>query len=236
MANDTTYLDFIEPSLSKTLQEARQCHTALLEACGRETSPYRTVARWAHAFRNGREDVHQKRGDRRPQSASDVHVNAKKEYRLLSEILNMSNQEGYMKFIVEFDIAREVVCTSDCSADSSLNSFQTLQVARMSLAPSLTAGLYGISLDDDNWNLGLHPHHLRLLDSDVGPLDEKKLPAEGCTERNGEREKSSGKMMIGLDDIMVYVDHMRRQRKTGKHERLEKAGFAVKDLQKTMNQ
>ncbi|KAJ4430876.1 hypothetical protein ANN_19467 [Periplaneta americana] len=58
-------------------KNARQCHTALLEACGRETSPYRTVARWAHAFRNEREDVHQKRGAGRPQSASDdVHVNA----------------------------------------------------------------------------------------------------------------------------------------------------------------
>ncbi|KAJ4441030.1 hypothetical protein ANN_10879 [Periplaneta americana] len=58
----------------------------LLEACGRETSPYRTVARWAHAFRNGMEDVHQKHGAGRPQSASDdVHVNAVrallKEYR-----------------------------------------------------------------------------------------------------------------------------------------------------------
>ncbi|KAJ4426847.1 hypothetical protein ANN_26646 [Periplaneta americana] len=38
-------------------RNARQCHTALLEACGREISPYRTVARWAHAFRNWREDV-----------------------------------------------------------------------------------------------------------------------------------------------------------------------------------
>ncbi|KAJ4430430.1 hypothetical protein ANN_22646 [Periplaneta americana] len=58
-------------------KNARQCHTALLEACGRETSPYRTVARWKHAFRNGREDVHQKRGDVRSQSASDdVYVNS----------------------------------------------------------------------------------------------------------------------------------------------------------------
>ncbi|PSN32627.1 hypothetical protein C0J52_22380 [Blattella germanica] len=56
---------------------ARQCYTELLEACGKETLPYRTVARWANAFRRGREDVHQKRGASRPQSArDDVHVNA----------------------------------------------------------------------------------------------------------------------------------------------------------------
>ncbi|PSN51982.1 hypothetical protein C0J52_18907 [Blattella germanica] len=35
------------------------------------------MARWANAFRRGREDVHQKRGAGRPQSArDDVHVNA----------------------------------------------------------------------------------------------------------------------------------------------------------------
>ena len=39
-----------------------------------ETLPYRTVARWAYAFRREREDVHKKQ-----QSASDdVHVNAVK--------------------------------------------------------------------------------------------------------------------------------------------------------------
>ena len=40
-------------------KNARQCHTVLLEACGRETLPKRTVARWAYEFRRGREDVHQ---------------------------------------------------------------------------------------------------------------------------------------------------------------------------------
>ena len=35
-----------------------QCHTALLEAYGRETLLYHTVARWAYAFHRGREDVH----------------------------------------------------------------------------------------------------------------------------------------------------------------------------------
>ena len=56
---------------------ARQCHTELLEACGKETSPCRTVARWANAFRRGMEDVHQKCGAGRPQSSRDyVHVNA----------------------------------------------------------------------------------------------------------------------------------------------------------------
>ena len=55
----------------------RQCRTALLEACGTETLPYRTVSRWAYAFRRGREDVHQKHGASRLQSTSeDVHVNA----------------------------------------------------------------------------------------------------------------------------------------------------------------
>ena len=62
-------------------KNARQCHTALLEACGRETLPYRTVAWWAHTFR--REFI-KKRGAGKPQSASDdVHVNAK------------SNRRGY---------------------------------------------------------------------------------------------------------------------------------------------
>ncbi|PSN53204.1 hypothetical protein C0J52_04500 [Blattella germanica] len=56
---------------------ARQCHTELLEACGKQTLPYCTVASWANAFRREREDVHQKRGVGRPQSArDDVHVNA----------------------------------------------------------------------------------------------------------------------------------------------------------------
>ena len=32
---------------------------SILEACGRETLPHRTVARWFYAFRRGREDVHQ---------------------------------------------------------------------------------------------------------------------------------------------------------------------------------
>ena len=40
-------------------KNARQCHTALLEACGRETLPYLTVARWAYTFCRGRKDVHQ---------------------------------------------------------------------------------------------------------------------------------------------------------------------------------
>ena len=39
-------------------KNARQCHTALLEACGRETLPCRTVARRVYAFHRGREDVH----------------------------------------------------------------------------------------------------------------------------------------------------------------------------------
>ena len=39
-------------------KNARQCHTALLEASYRGTLPYRTVARWVYAFRRGEEDVH----------------------------------------------------------------------------------------------------------------------------------------------------------------------------------
>ena len=55
---------------------APQYHTALMEACGRETLTYRTMAGWAYAFHRGREDLHKKRGAGRPQSASDdVHVN-----------------------------------------------------------------------------------------------------------------------------------------------------------------
>ena len=40
-------------------KNARQCHTALLKACDRETLPHRTVVRWAYTFRRVREDVHQ---------------------------------------------------------------------------------------------------------------------------------------------------------------------------------
>ena len=40
-------------------KNARQSHTVLLETCHRETLPYRTVGRWAFAFRRGRENVHQ---------------------------------------------------------------------------------------------------------------------------------------------------------------------------------
>ena len=39
-------------------KNARQCYKALLEACGKENLPYHTLARWAYAFRRGREDVH----------------------------------------------------------------------------------------------------------------------------------------------------------------------------------
>ena len=47
-----------------------------MEVCDRETLPYRTVARWAYVFDRGREDVHQKRGAGRLQSASDdIHMN-----------------------------------------------------------------------------------------------------------------------------------------------------------------
>ncbi|KAJ4437310.1 hypothetical protein ANN_17448 [Periplaneta americana] len=34
---------------------ARQCHQGLQEACGAAALPYRTVARWVRAFRQGRE-------------------------------------------------------------------------------------------------------------------------------------------------------------------------------------
>ena len=40
-------------------RNTRQCHTALLEAYGVETLPYRTVAKWSYAFDRGKEDVHQ---------------------------------------------------------------------------------------------------------------------------------------------------------------------------------
>ena len=38
---------------------AHQCHTVLVEGCGKETLRYRTLAKWAYAFRRAREDVHQ---------------------------------------------------------------------------------------------------------------------------------------------------------------------------------
>ncbi|PSN58357.1 hypothetical protein C0J52_12991 [Blattella germanica] len=67
---------FIKIQVARCIN-ARQYHTELLEACGKETLPYRTMARCVNAFRRRREDVHQKRGAGRPQSArDDVHVNA----------------------------------------------------------------------------------------------------------------------------------------------------------------
>ena len=62
---------------AKRCKNARQGYSGLLEVCGRETLPYRTVARWANAFPRGREDFNLKRGAGRPQTASDdVHANA----------------------------------------------------------------------------------------------------------------------------------------------------------------
>ncbi|KAJ4437479.1 hypothetical protein ANN_17623 [Periplaneta americana] len=55
----------------------------------------------------------------------------------------------------------------------------------------------------------------------------KKLPTDGCTGRNGEREKSSGQKISDDDDMICgsYAEIKGRQ-KIG----LENAGFAVKDL------
>ena len=43
---------FIKIQIAKG-KNARQCHTALLEGCGREILPYCIVARWTYAFRRG---------------------------------------------------------------------------------------------------------------------------------------------------------------------------------------
>ena len=49
---------FIKIQIERS-KNARQCHTALLVAWGREPIPYHTVVWWAYAFRRGKEDVHQ---------------------------------------------------------------------------------------------------------------------------------------------------------------------------------
>ncbi|KAJ4450171.1 hypothetical protein ANN_01578 [Periplaneta americana] len=46
----------------------------------------------------------------------------------------------------------------------------------------------------------------------AGSLAEKKLPTEGCTGRNGEREKSSGQNNISDDNDIKNMDHLRRLR------------------------
>ena len=37
-------------------KSASRCFRALQEGCGREVLPYRTIARWVEAFRQGREE------------------------------------------------------------------------------------------------------------------------------------------------------------------------------------
>ncbi|KAJ4441326.1 hypothetical protein ANN_11181 [Periplaneta americana] len=58
---------------------ARHCHQGLQEACGEAALPYRLVASWARAFRQGRESVldmprsgHHQSSLRRPTVARDA--------------------------------------------------------------------------------------------------------------------------------------------------------------------
>ncbi|KAJ4447061.1 hypothetical protein ANN_09050 [Periplaneta americana] len=46
----------------------------------------------------------------------------------------------------------------------------------------------------------------------VGSLAEKKLPTEGYTRRNCEREKNSGQKKMSNNSTLRYMDHMRRLR------------------------
>ena len=54
---------------------ARQCHQGLQEACGESALPYRTVARWVKAFKEGRQNVADVRRPGRP-SVSEEEVYA----------------------------------------------------------------------------------------------------------------------------------------------------------------
>lgn len=53
---------------------ARQCHQDLQEACGKSALPYRTVARWVKAFKEGRQNVADMRRPGRP-SVSKEEMN-----------------------------------------------------------------------------------------------------------------------------------------------------------------
>ena len=54
---------------------ARECHQGLQEACGAAALPYRTVARWVAAFRQGRENVEDMlRSGHPPVSDEDVQT------------------------------------------------------------------------------------------------------------------------------------------------------------------
>ena len=54
---------------------ARQCHQGLQQACGASALPYRTVARWVKAFKEGRKNVSDMpRSGHPPVSDNDIHA------------------------------------------------------------------------------------------------------------------------------------------------------------------
>ena len=56
---------------------ASKCFRALQEACGTDVLPYRTIARWVEAFRQGREECqHRVRAGRPVVATDDLHVQA----------------------------------------------------------------------------------------------------------------------------------------------------------------
>ena len=64
----------------------------------------------------------------------------------------------------------------------------------------------------------------------AGPLAKKELPAEGCSRRNGKREKGS-RQKNKSDDIQHYDKWTMQIRKEGCEEgRVENAEFAMKYL------
>ncbi|KAJ4447028.1 hypothetical protein ANN_09016 [Periplaneta americana] len=58
----------------------------------------------------------------------------------------------------------------------------------------------------------------------VESLAEKKLPTEGCSGRNGEREKSSGRYQI-IDDIKMYGSYEETKRKAENRKAWRKLGL-----------
>ncbi|GBM53627.1 hypothetical protein AVEN_105509-1 [Araneus ventricosus] len=61
----------IESARSRT---AQQCHQGLQEACGESGLPCRTMARWAKAFKEGRQNVADMRRPGHPSVSEEVYA------------------------------------------------------------------------------------------------------------------------------------------------------------------